>query len=231
MKRVLRCVAVLVLIGAVINVAVAWWCALRVDGFEPLHSQPNEHVGNFVTTRDIPFWRVLIVDQRGATVVMASAFDGPMPPPPLKSNATQEQIEAWARGEYELLPIDRPPRWSYARRNPPVVGKVQVIDDARGWPMRSMKTRIAGPKEFLAGMPLEGSQGLLDLPRHLPTRPIPLGFVANSLIYGAAVVLPVLGVAAVRRRFRRTRSIPPHAEAPPASGSRPYQALAAPLIA
>ena len=49
---------------------------------------------------------------------------------------------------------------------------------------------------------LEKEQGTLGIPRVLPLRPIALGFIINTLLYAAALLLMFIACAYARRRVR-----------------------------
>ncbi len=221
-------VAIFLLLGAVVNVAVAWGCALWIDGMAP-ELFPS-FVGG-VTAEAHPHWRVLIARGRGSTVVLVSgATRKPYPRGPLPADATKEEIDAWLQGKAVRVPRDvvQVPYWSRAS-TPPTQSDYEtpsLWEDARGWPMRSLVSFSAAGQEVLVSglhvasrelsadkdlhgwrIDLGGTQGPMNLPRVLPLRPILLGFVIDSLSYAAILWPLICGPFALRRHIRRKRGL------------------------
>ncbi|MEE9128668.1 MAG: hypothetical protein V3T84_01525 [Phycisphaerales bacterium] len=184
----------LLLLGAVINVAVAWGCAFSV------------YIGRSTTvmweTRLGPqhYWVVTRNNRQGATRIVSG-----------RARSRSLIIE--------LRPDLLVPRWSRLSkptREFEATGSERRIADARGWPMISMccvidfKALYLGTRKNVVegGVSLEalhrpGSPELLL--RALPLRPIWLGFTINTVFYAAVLWLVMFGPFTARRMIRRKR--------------------------
>ncbi|MEE9130377.1 MAG: hypothetical protein V3T84_10185 [Phycisphaerales bacterium] len=138
-KRRLGKLVVFLLLGAIINVAVAWASSLWVDGMA-LEMLARAISG--VTAADHPRWHVSVASSGTSTLVQAGASRKPPGPPRnLRASATKEEIDAFASGvalpvKREVVPV---PYWSRTS-TPPTESNYEapgVWEDARGWPMRS----------------------------------------------------------------------------------------------
>ena len=210
-RRLGKLVAYL-LLGAIINVAVAWGSALWVDGMA-LETLARDVKG--VTAVDHPRWHVSVASSGTSTLVQTGASRKPPgPPTTLRANATKEEIDAFASGvalpvKHEVVPV---PCWSRTS-TPPIESEYEapgVIEDARGWPMRSMvwylvRRKGDAPERHLWSFDLGGMQGPIGLPRALPLRPIPVGFVVNSLLYATCLWLMMTTPVHLRRFIRLKR--------------------------
>ena len=211
-KRRLGKLVVFLLLGACINIAIAWGSALWVDGMA-LETLAEGIEG--VTAADHPRWHVSIASSGTSTLVQAGATRKlPGPPTTLRADATKEEIDAWISGValpviHEVVPV---PYWSRTS-TPPIESEYEtggVWEDALGWPMRSMVWHLVrrmpdAPDRHLWAIDLGGMQGPVGLPRALPWRPIPIGFVVNSLLYAACLWLMISVPFDVRRMIRRKR--------------------------
>lgn len=209
-KRRLGKLVVCLLLGAIVNIAVAWGSALWVDGMA-LETLARATAG--VTAPDHPRWHVSVASSGTATLLQTGASRIPPGPPYfLGPNATKEEIDAWVSGvalpvKHEVVPV---PYWSRTA-TPPTESDYEapgVKEDARGWPMRSLvwywvRQMPDAPERHLWSFDLGGMQGPIGLPRALPLRPIPVGFVVNSLLYATCVWLLMSVPFAVRRTIRR----------------------------
>ncbi len=197
-RRTLLMMIVLLLVGgAVVNVAVAWGCALWIQ------PTPNTRILTTGTSSVVPKLHFSFWTERGATRVLSW---------PSNDLANSELPQDW------VVYLDRTlrPYWSrISHRTPADVASV-LIEDARGWPFLSMMSVFSRstqfdtrgtPTELLVGIQLPpGPSGLLtgDTARAIPTRPIWPGFAINTVFY--AVVLWLLFAAPfVVRRWRRIR--------------------------
>lgn len=130
-----------------------------------------------------------------------------------------------ARGEEDLFPITRAPRWSevascrsYNDGRYPFEVNVR-LEVGSGWPMLSMRTCYAvdptnGTSLFEPrGMAIPVSDHLtvpqwhLARERALPLMPIWIGFALDTAAFGVIWLLPIVGLASLRarRRIRRGR--------------------------
>jgi hypothetical protein len=205
--------ALLLALGGVVNVAVAWGCALFIDGGRPLIASAVRGV----TALEPPRWEILAGRRPGSMVIRSDASGIPPPPVPLPPDATPDEIAAWMQGG--LSAFNRPhvvavPDWSRASAPPDETGFEQraVWEDARGWPMLclvSYSLDFGGRAETPCAIDLGGTQGPMGLPRVLPLRPILISFAANTLGYAMVLWAIVLGPSATRRIIRRRRHLCP----------------------
>ena len=212
MKRRLGKLVVFLFLGAGMNVAGAWSSALWVDGMA-LETLAQDTKG--VTAVDHPRWHVSVASSGTSTLVQTGASRKPPGPPRnLRADATKEEIDAFASGvalpvKHEVVPV---PYWSRTS-TPPIESDYEapgVKEDARGWPMRSLvwhwvRRMPDAPDHHRWAFDLDGAQGSIGLPRALPLRPIPIGFVVNSLLYATCVWLMVSVPFDARRMSRRKR--------------------------
>lgn len=198
------------LLGAVINVAVAWGCAAFVDV-----------VGDLSTTEIRTFTQVTGVgkmDRRRWDIEMYRS-PGAM------------FIESWkarnAGSSTAVFPRDVCPKWTGLHE--PTLERIETTQwqciDARGWPMLALWCEykmLPAPSGQKAEFPVSGAveiglkpwaipgmAGLGPPRRVLPYRPIWTGIVLNSLIYAFAIWLLVVGPRALRRMSRRRRNLCP----------------------
>jgi len=223
MRRRVFTILLSLLLGAIVNIAVAWGCALWVDAV-PLGSSEQWQSG--ASHLEQPRWDVMVVEGAASTSVFATASrvsrPGPLPP-----GASQEEIErhredtrryeagepfaSWSEPASRVVSV---PSWSRASHRPTAeeIDRVRYTEEARGWPMRCLLSRHdakrPGPHAawgtFVPGwaIDLEKEQGTLGIPRVLPLRPIALGFIINTLLYAAALLLMFIACAYVRRLMR-----------------------------
>ena len=219
MKRV-RTILVVLLLGAIVNVAVAWVSAAWVDGW-PLELMPTAIRG--ASRADDSGWEITIVRTPTSTVIsfFPSAFRGPRQP---RADASDEEVEAWLRDTIahkagRPLPrrkdvsIVQTPGWSRAATppDPTVTARTSTLEDARGWPMRSMVSYLDPSSDPAAASPPDcrldfgDTQGPMDLPRGLPFRPIAPGFAVNTLFFAAIAGASLIAGRSLRRAIRRRR--------------------------
>lgn len=190
MKRRFVVIAVLLAVGAAINVAVAWIGALTVDIGAGVVSElysplPDDH-----------HWEVFRWDNGPGNRIVSQCWSGPAPRPANLGDPA-DLLSGW--GHIEPPDRDRPQPASH-------------IDEAWGFPMRSMSCRFEsrpGPAGAainadanvlrLRGADRSGAGGL-----YLPLKPVAPGFAVDTLLY--AMLAMVLYAAArditgvVRRR-------------------------------
>ena len=213
-KRRLLIIGMFLLLGAVVNVAVAWGCAVLVDPFvvEP------EYRGAMRTVRGSPVdWRVWAWTRMGVKHIhsmMGSARSVRGEPDPT------EILPYWL--DFAELTTEHK-----ASKN---LWEVRRID-GRGWPAISMwceleRTYWRKPYEIV---PIQGGieTGLPDwcrgpflaglcssAKRVLPLRPIWPGYAVNTFFYAAILWLLILGPFAVRRFLRLKRGLCPRCAYP-----------------
>jgi len=195
-KRRLTKLAVFLLLGVIVNLAVAWGCALLVDfsAVETGLGGAKSHRGDWV------IWRH---DAGGAVRIRALPVSG-------------NNIE-----EYEQYPLHPSllPAWgplAAQLRQQERNGLLVRVADAYGWPTNSMwcafawntarwPNVITDPRlsAIIIASPMGGNYALSQ--RALPLRPIWPGFAVNTLLYTVILWLFLCGPFELRRIIRRKR--------------------------
>jgi hypothetical protein len=192
MRRYLKHLALFLVLGAVINYAVAmgfiWFGPVRERGLE-----------NF-TFHGAPVTRF---DAIGMTGLEWEPYvwegDGRKPGKP----------PAWSKPHPVPRPLISPEEW--ARLPDPCLH----LEFAAGWPLRSLKYEYdwfeGGPRSeeliIRSGIKLPPARqvGFYVLPRAIPTRIIPLGFAINTLLFASLAAI-VWYTPPTIRRIRRGRA-------------------------
>ncbi len=217
MKRRLLIIAIFLVLGAAVNVAVAWGCAVWIEIAD---------VGNVTWSRvsqqsesDAFEWQYSIYRRRGATKIRLSLV----------------MLEKGQRDEAGPVPATLPagvPRW---HRGWPRESQVSWegseyprTHEARGWPLLSMWSEYfthgnqtieelrSNPGSLTyTTLPYRGialktrtRQGL-PIERVLPLGMIWPGFAVNTLLYAAGLWLLVPGPFVLRRFLRERRGLCP----------------------
>ncbi len=212
MKRRLLIIGIFLLLGAVVNVAVAWGCAAwldplrgsgRVSGYTWLEL---ERLG--VTVKgDTRIWGVTATPGPGYGYV--DSFTQPVPDDSIRS--------AMLRGNNRPAESAIPP-WSDLVR--PDLGDPATLprrfQSALGWPWLALtfhgvfkeQTRGGNPQpQICGGVVLYRPQ--VGVIRALPFLPMWAGFLANSTFYAAILWLLIPGPFALRRFLRVRRGLCP----------------------
>jgi hypothetical protein len=225
MRRWAIRIFVFLLLGAIVNVAVAWSSALWVDGISDYSSFEWGYAHEHDET-----WHVAQGDRFGCTIVLLAPLRH-LPPAPPKGDATEAElrdyvvmVRRWESGEQAARDADAPivdtRYWSHARVAPiPSDLRIDHHEDARGWPMRSLlswETFVREPRNPRSAtstvhwaIDLKGPQGRLGFPRRLPLRPIWPGFAINTVFYATILWLLFVGPFALRRWRRMKRGLCP----------------------
>ncbi len=196
MKRHLLIIAICLLLGAVVNVAVAWGCAAWVDliGVVPDSKSPQRR-GRYQ-------WQTFDYFER----VGASRMAWRVSPMVLRSGPDGETVNQ--QDEYMgTLPQVRVPDLELGE-----------VVDRRGWPLLSMQctfvnvTRDVWKPRFevrhgfeLTPVPSSDERGL----RALPLAPIWLAFIADTLFYAVVLWLLIPGPFVLRRFWRVQQGLCP----------------------
>ncbi len=213
MKRHLFTIAVFLLAGAVVNVAVAWGCA----AWTPISTPISTQIGRpyTISSHGVPGSRPLTSSEqqwwladRGAALL-----------PPL------EVIDHRSIGVTMRQVFHRRPALVPRRGSPPSLGKLgdRTVQEwhlySAGWPLRSLDGLVR--HYHLHGVTGElpnGTHEYVDLIRRpansgayrpLPLGPIWLGFAVNTLFYAAVLWLLICGPFALRRLIRVRRGLCP----------------------
>ena len=195
MKRRLFTLALFLLLGAVVNVVVAWGLAYWLNPFVNI----EQHAWSFSPDES---WSVSRRSQVGLDYV-SYRFESPYDRELYKNTV--------------ILPRSLLPDWGDLQ-NPKESTYREAV--ALGWPMlacwSSIKSGFIGdPKrtELLGGLNIgrwegeERHQGsvLYSTEQVLPFRPIPWGFLINTIFYALLLWLLTLGPFTARRMIRRKR--------------------------
>ncbi len=218
MRRRLLIVVVFLLAGAVVNVAVAWGCALDPMPVAPRHASERR-------VRSLWHWEVRRYEQHGAVRVVSVLWGGGSLSPDTEV-LPESLLLDWSRislpphladaapGEFDAAAMIRA-----ASEGP---NFEQIIDDGRGWPLLSMSGGWS-----MTGFPRKSEWHVVDcieiqapLGKHLspssgsharglPLGPIWPGFAVNTLLYAGVLWLLFGGPFTVRRLIRVRRGLCP----------------------
>lgn len=232
-------------LGAAMNVAVAWGCALWID---PHRATAEEGGVGFGRSG----WVVTMHRRAGAMSIerLWHEMDGP----PILTKSWHDHMNQAAQNSIE----DKLPRWSAAWSDFEVERPWYWQEEARGWPCLAFRCAMDGvsyeykvgnymlqpnqrvendklysrdaqgvdhwqrdlaPGDCVKGGYLIGTIGnpLHPQPRVLPLRPIWINFAANTIFY-AAILWPLFAApGAARRRRRINRGLCPHCAYPAGS--------------
>ena len=198
MKRWLAKLVVFLLLGAVVNVAVAWGSALWIDLpiNNPLYSNLSTPGGEWFARTLIAFGTTQVRSERKKQSSAGYASD----------LSPKQVVPYW--GEILMTPTVE------YQAGGPGIREWRVID-GRGWPIRTLwseTSRCVGVGSFLPcernryaipiSWPLWSSNARV---RSLPLRPIWPGFAINTVFYAVSLWLLTLGPFTARRMIRRKR--------------------------
>ncbi len=193
-----RRIVVFLLIGAIVNIAVAWGCAIVLYGYED---------GSQVWKNPKQDGEKIIRFDTGLGVQTTRSF----------------AVELWGIVDPESLFKDSPTYTGQIWWPTTAFAHPYDIYHAAGWPLLCVRThRVSGimsPEELAASMLGKGVQQdyrwinaiqwpwrsafpSLKVSGVLPYEPIPLGFMANTLIYGTITAIVICGAAGIRRSIR-----------------------------
>jgi hypothetical protein len=224
MGRRLLTILILLLAGAVVNVAVAWGCAAWVN---VVADKPNESAD---VRGSEEVWGAKVWRRAGAELCTSSRVARAGSP---RTGLTEIPQQAAAKHPRDILPnrgFLTVPSESYLSGG---TNHDHKVVSSRGWPQPSMSCEYDLNPNRQANFPcrtggsvlairvLSGiSTGTIDpgwkhgpdtrgLPRALPLRPIPGGFAVNTVFYAAVLWLLIPGPFVLRRLLRRRRGFCP----------------------
>ncbi len=194
MKRWLAKLVVFLVLGAVVNVAVAWILAVTVNSFEGTRVRGYRWSSD--EQWDASTWR------RGGALTVYSA-------------------RIWVEGFRAAPglgpdPNDFVPSWTGLHQPTARVQRREGVEvrevDARGWPILTLSSEIEH-RAYLDSLVTDGikttllpwPRGGARLPKVLPLRPIWRGFAINTFFYAAIVWVLWSSPLAARRVSRRKR--------------------------
>ena len=177
-KRACIALVLLLVAGAIFNVAVAWGFAMASD---------PQHV---TTISDTGAWTVMRMDGPGSSMFAAMIQLRSSPP----INVDDPLIPAWSRVRH--LP-------AYVEGDP----MPMVQDIALGWPALAMWYSIDAQRNWQTGSIVSHTpSGLLD-GLGLPLRRVWPGFAINTVFYAVILWLLFASLWALRRRLRVKRGL------------------------
>ena len=204
MKRRVVLILLLLVAGAIVNVAVAWTLARFVHNYQGTW---NERAMTGKLPAQSPCWLVVIRRGFGTLYITGAVRD-------------------WSPGD-SALDLNTLPSWSNLLHHPPTTDDAfRRIEQVRGWPclaMKSERTRWTdgrAPDQVVGGVdlgpyvdwatPVTNQSGLgaahwLDLPFH----PIWPGFAINTVFYAFILWLLFAAPFALRWRMRIKRGLCP----------------------
>ncbi len=199
MKRRLLIVAVFLLAGAVVNVAVAWGCALCVD----VHD-----VGTYVGTGRNPAW---VTTEDSWTLDIWSCPGGML--------IHSQRAGIFRPSPEQPFPGHLLPYWS----NLAIPGDKYASGasnfekhfvEVHGWPLLALRCELSLTAPGVISVAVSAIETPWNWksdsrPRSLPFRPIWPGFAVNSLVYAVVLWLMICGLVALRRFVRVRRGLCP----------------------
>ncbi len=198
MKRRLSKLVLFLLLGAIVNVAVAWGCVLWID--LPINNPPYNNLstagGEWFARTLIAFGTTQVRSERKKRSTTGYASD--LPP--------KQIVPSW--GEILMTPTEE------YQVGGPGIREWRVID-GRGWPIRTLwseTSRCVGVGSFIPcernryGIPILWRPWSSNARvRSLPLRPIWRGFAVNTGFYAAMLWLVIPGPFTARRFVRGKR--------------------------
>lgn len=213
-RRAVRHVIAFVLLGAVVNVVVAWGFALIDHELDFLGSYKDVNSGLWHKWGLI---ESICLDVPGEVRLVQL---------PKRWHGTGIADRWWEGPNWEVQRNSHIPAWSMFRLGEPLVllneqgghSNIDYTERATGWPFLALRytliEKYIGPPHR---MQTDSSDGLLVIPwsigkcrRDLPFRPIWVGFAINSIVFGSLLCLLTVGPLMLRRDWRRRRNRCPH---------------------
>ena len=205
MKHRLFKLALFLILGALVNVTVAWGCAvwLTID----VNQFPDKvEFRDEISGPGSSLWRVQQIKRSGAMRILTLWV-------------AESDLEILANGNSGSLHL---PAWCLSKDRLNSEATTIAIMDARGWPMLSLSSAVkSDAPELLENMSSEAEvlwglrlsqdsaqiSALLYANILLPTRIIWPGFVIDTIMYAAIVWFVVFVPFATRRLIRRKRGL------------------------
>ena len=203
MKPRAKMIVLFLLLGAIINVAVAWGCALWIN----IGSSNSAHGA---VTRDGGYWGVVRMGRQGGIVVRSSRSS---------AGVRKDHSVSWQD------PLVLVPSWTgfqvptigYANG---AVQREMRYAEGRGWPAISMwyEADSSGDGTSVDPVPVHGGLEVSAWPssyekhaysRSLPLRIVPIGFSLDTFLYASLLWLFFSFPLTLRRRRRIKRGLCP----------------------
>jgi hypothetical protein len=212
MRRRLLIILIFLLAGAVVNVAVAWTCAIKVN---PLNGKVKDALENVLGMQG---FAVMRFSRSGATLITCYRCNGALHPSDVQGDPAA-LLDYWTgfhqpTPEYESGTTLKEERIAHGCGWPMLTFWCETYGDLIGWgpfggPLRGGVDTEHSPWKRDVGR----RRSFLTIPAVLPLRPIWPGFVVNTLFY-AAILWPLICGHLVPGRFlwrflRRRRGLCP----------------------
>ena len=217
MRRRLFTLAIFLLLGAIVNVAVAWGLVIHYVHFDIYPQFQDDAAGHF--PRGQPEWETWIAWRHGMFLVSSHSLRGASPEwstylggkPP-----NDDLLPGWATARDLAAHESMPEEEGFYR------------DVAWGWPVWALRSRLAIrwlPTNIIGDAPVEVAYVEGGIVTHylwtddaylwtdggepfaLPLVPIWPGFAVNTVFYAAILWLPIRGPFVLRRHIRRKRGL------------------------
>ena len=199
MKRRIFKLLLFLLLGAIINVAVAWGLARWFYGSSEVGG-PVRRIAEGFSSQQSPCWYFFIAE-RGGTLWITGV---PRPDP----DVARRIENPYPKDTSHYLPT-----WS-ALREQPLTAEVnyRLQEEARGWPMLALRSQRRYWSDQRAPAIVKGGLDLGGVPigrgpphyMALPLRPLWPGFAINTIFY-ATIVWLLFAVPGRLRRWRRIK--------------------------
>ncbi len=214
MRHHLLTVAIFLLAGAVVNVAVAWGCAVGVDPFKG-SSEPE--IAFRATGQNT--WELVRTVRPGMTLLWstrgwrAEPFEIPSHGPQPQSLVPSWNELSSPTSEFLAIAESKPDELVLEKRNLHYFG----------WPLKSLWCDWYQVSPSNSPASAERGGGYIGtalspwhgfVPRVLPVRPFWVGFAFNTLLYGTLLWLLTCLAIAVRRFIRLRRGLCPKCSYP-----------------
>ena len=203
MGRRLLILAVFLGAGAVVNVAVAWGCAVWVPASGPYIGERSEANQSGLKGNGRCWHWVIVRFDRWGAVFYYSLWD---------ARAALDCDEVTTRST-DPSPSELAPSWAGLRTPPPTDYAIRDAH-AYGWPLISMWQDYVDAGDGYRSNLLRGLEVAFlppdgGFPRAVPLRPIWPGFAVNTIVYAPVLWLLIGGPFAMRRFIRRLRGLCP----------------------
>ena len=203
MKRWTLRLFVFLLLGAIVNIAVAWGLARQSEeSFE----RPGTRIALGVSAPTEDCWFVVMTSRLGRFQIHAS----PMWP---ERKAAGRRLGHLESDDFDNVSSLLPP-WSALHEAPPMrEASYRVVEQVRGWPMLGMRAEYrywsdrAGSLSVKHGFDVTPRSGVPMWPIILPAVPVWPGFAINTLFYAAVLWVAFLVPGGVKRLRRRLRGV------------------------
>ncbi len=199
-KRRLLIALAFLLAGAVVNVVVAWGCAVLIPLMEPGRGALPRVEASLRGQEPDGSWHFWAIHRsKDRSVLLYHSF----------WDARSEDIYCYEVST-ELRPDELAPSWA-GLRTPPDADYESRWVHAFGWPVVSMwRDYVLGGSskyELLHGLRVPFLPSDRGLPRAVPLRPIWTGFAVDTLFYATVLWLLIPGPFVLRRFVRLKRGL------------------------